>query len=356
MSRSADTIRDILSGKRRGFRARLVRLLLFPMSHIWRSAVAMRNRLYDWKLRRVHQVDCRVISVGNLTTGGTGKTPLVETLARMLHADGVNVVVVSRGYGRKRGRKSDEQLLLGENLAEIPHVTDPDRVAAAREAIRKHNAEVVIMDDGFQHRRLRRDLDIVTIDATNPFGYGHILPRGLLREPPKSLRRADVAVITRSKLVPPQEPPRLEATLREIAPALLVVHAEEEVLGLRKPDGTMLPAKNVREKHVVAFCGIGNPEGFLLTLTNLGARVDAFFAFSDHHRYRKRDLDAVNAEAHIENADMILTTQKDAVKIDAGFHWQQELLVVRIGCRITRGQDVLKERIDAVVRAKETAS
>ena len=356
MSSSVGTFRDVLSGKKRGVVATLLRMLLFPLSIGYRWGVALRNHLYNRGLRSVRRVDAVVISVGNLTTGGTGKTPLVETLARMLRESGVRVAVVSRGYKRKRGRDSDEKLLLVENLPDVPHVIHANRVAAAREAVAKFDAQVVLMDDGFQHRRLARDLDVVTVDATNPFGYGHLLPRGLLREPVRSLRRADVVVITRTRLVPPQEPPRLEATIREIAPHVLVVHAEDVVLGLRKPDGDMLPASDLRGTRVVAFCGIGNPDAFRGTLNALGTRVEAFFAFGDHHRYRTRDLETVDAQGHIDKADAIVTTQKDVVRIDPGFHWHRELLVVRMECRLTRGKEAFEERIRALVAARRDAS
>jgi len=207
------------------------------------------------------------------------------------------------------------------------------------------------MDDGFQHRRLHRDLDVVTVDATNPFGYGHLLPRGLLREPPKSLRRADVAVITRTRLVPPVEPARLEAKLHAIAPDLAIVHSRHEVVAIDDLQGNSHPPAFLRGKHVCAFCAIGNTGSFRKTLKNLGARVTDFHAFGDHHRYRTEDLEAVNIAAHVENVDAIVTTQKDAVRMPGDFHWQRDVLVVRIECRLTQGREALEQRIDALLAA-----
>ena len=351
MARSVPAFQEIVSGERRGFWATIARALLWPLSIGYRWGIALRNRLYDRHIRKARRVDAMVISVGNLTTGGTGKTPLVETLAKMLRGRGVTVAIVSRGYKGARTGDSDEKRMLARNLPDVPHVTNPDRVGAAREAVEAHNAQVVIMDDGFQHRRLHRDLDIVTIDATRPDGYGYLLPRGLLREPMTSLKRADVAVITRTRLVPPTEGARIEERLRRLAPGLVVVHSEQDVVAIEDLYADARPDDFLRGKHVCAFCGVGNPDAFRQTLTRLGARLTDFFAFADHHRYRDHDLKTVNASAHIESADAIVTTQKDAVRIDSGFHWQRDLLIVRIACRLTRHREALEERLDALVAA-----
>jgi tetraacyldisaccharide 4'-kinase len=347
MRRSVSTIHEILSHERKGFGPGLLRLLLLVLSFPYRLVVAVRNRLYDRKLKAVRHLDSRVISVGNLTTGGTGKTPLVEYLARHLLSRGKKVVIVSRGYGGRPGEPDDEKLVLGENLPGVPHVTGKDRVVCGRTACEKYGAEVILMDDGFQHRRLARELDIVAIDATLPFGYGHHLPWGLLRESPGSLRRAHVVVITRSKLVKPEELTRLEKDISKLAPGVLIVHASEELLSLQDLRGNTRPPQAGRP--VVAFCGVGNPEAFRRTVTGLGVQLAAFLVFSDHHRYTPEDLEAIDAAAGAEKAELILTTQKDRVKLPADFPWRHELFVVKIGMHITKGEEALHRLIEKVI-------
>lgn len=347
---------EILSGERRGFWASLVRMLLWPVAHGYKQGIALRNRLYDRRLRRIHCIDCKVISVGNLTVGGTGKTPLVEYIAGYLHDLGRKVVILSRGYKARAGRPNDEKLLLAENLPDVPHIAWKDRVAAGRQAVTDHDAQVVVMDDGFQHRRLGRDLDIVTIDAMSPFGYGYLLPRGLLREPPESLARADVVVITRSRLVDPEHLLDLEEQVARFAPQALVVHAVEQVLCFQDLKGNERPPDALVGKRVVAFCGIGNPEAFRQTITDLGVNVAAAFVYDDHQQYTKDHLKAVDRVATDRNAEAILTTQKDRVKIPAEFPWKHDLLVVKIGMRITQGETAFRRRIDEVTRTAETAS
>jgi len=349
MRRSVSTIHEILSGERKGILAGLLRLFLLLLSFPYRLVVALRNRLYDWKLKTVRRLDCRVICVGNLTTGGTGKTPLVEYLARYLLSRGKRLAIISRGYGGRPGEPDDEKLILDENLPGVPHVTGKDRVACGRAACGKHGPEVVLTDDGFQHRRLARDLDIVAIDALIPFGYGHYLPRGLLRESPGSLRRAHVVVITRSKLVNPEELSRLESEISRLAPKALILHASEEILSLEGLRGEGRSGGAVRGRHVAAFSGLGNPESFRRTLTGLGANLAAFLVFGDHHRYTLEDLKAIDAAADVENAEFILTTQKDRVKLPADFPWRHELLVVKIAVRITKGEEAFHRLIDKVI-------
>ncbi len=362
MPSRAFIVQEILSGRRKGFWAALARALLGSLSLPYRLAVAMRNRLYDRKLRAVHCIDCRVISVGNLTAGGTGKTPLVEYLARHVLAKAAKVAIVSRGYGAdEENEKSDEQLVLCENLPDVPHVAGADRVACAVVARRKHDARVVILDDAFQHRRIARDLDVVAIDATNPFGFGHLLPRGLLREPPESLARAHVVVITRSALVTPAELAAVEKDVARLAPSALVVHAVEDVAAVEDAAGNAVAPDSLKARPVVAFCGIGNPEAFRRTLVGLGVGLKAFLVFADHQRYDARELSAVDRVAAAEDVAAILTTQKDAVKLKtrrspsgegglpADFAWSRPLRVVKIGMRLTKNEGEFLKRIDALI-------
>ena len=346
---SVSTIHGILSGARKGVLPGLLRLGLLALSVPYRLVVALRNALYDRKLLAARSIGAKVICVGNLTTGGTGKTPFVEYLARYLLSRSKKVVILRRGYGGRPGEPDDETRLLGENLPDVPRVTGADRVACGLAACEKYAADVVVMDDGFQHRRLARDLDVVTIDATLPFGYGYVLPRGLLRESPAALRRAHIAVITRSKLVKPDELSRLEGRIQALAPEVLILHAAEELLSLQDLRGNIRPLKAVSGHPVVAFSGLGNPEGFRGTLAALSAHPAAFLVFDDHHRYTPEDLEAVDAAADAQNAEFILTTQKDRVKLPADFPWRHEVLVLRIATRITRGEEAFHRLIEKIL-------
>ena len=362
MANRAWVIQEILSGRRKGFWASLLRGALFGLSVPYHAAMSVRNGLYDRKMRAVHCIDCRVISVGNLTTGGTGKTPLVEYITRRVLAKTDKVAIVSRGYGAEDKARNDEQTLLCENLPGVPQVSGADRVACTAAARRRHGARVVILDDAFQHRRIARDLDVVAVDATNPFGYGHFLPRGLLRESPRGLARAHVVVITRSGLVAPPELAALDETVGRLAPDALVVHAVEEITRLEPLDASSeaLPPGAMKGKRVVAFCGLGNPDQFRRSLSALGVELKAFLVFADHQHYDEAHLRAVNSVAQAENADAILTTQKDRVKLKtrqspgdgglpSGFDWQKPVLVVRMEMRLTHHAAEFHRRLDEVV-------
>ncbi len=179
----ANHFREIVSGRRRGAGAAVSRGVLRLAEVPYTAAVRWRNRRYDGAHAAIARVGVPVLSVGNLTLGGTGKTPLVEWIARWFGERGVRVGIVSRGYGATNGQKNDEALELELSLPNVPHVQNPDRVAAARDAIERHGCQLILLDDGFQHRRLGRDLDIVLLDASAPFGFEHVFPRGMLREP-----------------------------------------------------------------------------------------------------------------------------------------------------------------------------
>ena len=173
--------RDLVSGRRRGIGASVLRAALRVAEVPYGLAMLWRNRRYDRDLARTHRVEVPVVSVGNLTLGGTGKTPMVEWIARHLRAQNVRVTLISRGYGAEAGAANDEALELEQKLPDVPHLQNPDRVAAARTAVDKLDCQLILLDDGFQHRRLGRDLDIVLLDALEPFGFGHVFPGGMLR-------------------------------------------------------------------------------------------------------------------------------------------------------------------------------
>ena len=281
-----------------------------------------------------------VVSVGNLTAGGTGKTPFVEYVARFYRNLGYRVAILSRGYGGRGGR-NDEALVLEENLPDVPHLQGADRVALARTAVAERKSEVLVLDDGFQHRRLARDVDVVLIDATTPWGHGYLLPRGLLREPPSSLRRADVIAMTRCDQVPAEQRERLLRTIDRIAPHKLLVETTHRPVELRNSDGEKAPLELLREGPA-AFCGIGNPEAFRRTLLDLGARLEDFRSYPDHHAYSGADVEELHHWAgRLPSGTPIVTTQKDAVKLRLSRLGDRPLWWLRIRLRVESGQDAL---------------
>jgi tetraacyldisaccharide 4'-kinase len=185
--------RDLVSGRRRGIGTGVTRGLLRVAEVPYTMAVGVRNRRFDRGHTEVHHVERPVVSVGNLTLGGTGKTPMVKWLARRMQSLGQRVAIVSRGYGSTNGQSNDEAMELAAALPGVPHLQNRDRVAAARQAIQEFGPDLLLLDDGFQHRRLARDLDIVLLDSLEPFGFEHVFPRGTLREPLAGLDRAHAA-------------------------------------------------------------------------------------------------------------------------------------------------------------------
>ena len=313
----AEAFRRLVRGDDRGLAPTLARAALAGLAVPFGTAVALRNAAFDHGLCAAQPGGVPVISIGNLTLGGTGKTPLVAWMAREMAARGLPPAIVSRGYGAARGQQSDEAAELSLLLPGVPHVADRDRVAGVRTAAAA-GAAVVILDDGFQHRRLARDLDIVTVDATDPWGGGRLFPRGLLREPITGLTRARVAVLTRATAVDAARRGEIRAEgARACAGrnAPVWVDAEHRPLVLRSFSGTTRPLDWLAGRAVAAFAGIGNPAAFRESLAPLAAPLRGFRGFPDHHRYSAADLDELGRWAHENRADVVLTTLKDLVKV-----------------------------------------
>ncbi len=273
--------------------------------------------MYNKGLTGTHKAAVPVISVGNITTGGTGKTPIVALVCQVLQDSGCSPGIISRGYRSVGGQANDEKLVLFQLCPDVPHEQHPDRVAAAKRIVRDHPVAALVMDDGFQHRRLHRDFDFVLIDATNPFGYGHLLPRGLLREPLSSLVRADAVLITRSDLVSESGLTAIEATLLRIAPGLdgKILRIAFRTAGLRSITGQKSALSGITGRRVYLMSGIGNPEAFAATARKAGLEIAGTRWFPDHHHYTVDDLRKVVAEARQSGAVQIVTTLKDLVKL-----------------------------------------
>jgi tetraacyldisaccharide 4'-kinase len=288
-------------------------LRLVSVPYGW--ATAIRNRLFDWGWKRQEKVSVPVVSVGNLTLGGTGKTPCVEYIARFHRERGHCVALLSRGYGAGDG-PNDEALVLEENLPDVPHLQGADRVSLARAAIEELESDILVLDDGFQHRRLARELDVVLIDATNPWGYGYLFPRGLMRESRRGLKRAGVVVLTRCDQVDADERRRLREEVSQLAPQAPIVETCHQPVDLVNSEGQTTTLEELQTRPVAAFCGIGNPEAFRRTLTDRGANVVALKIYADHHAYSRQDVEELRRWAGEQPADaMIVTTQKDLVKL-----------------------------------------
>ncbi len=352
---------EVASGRRRGLPAAFARWALRAASLPYAAVVRWRNRRYDLGALRCVRLEVPVLSVGNLTVGGTGKTPTVEWHARWFGRRGRRVGIISRGYRSGGQGRNDEALELEQRLPEVPHIQNPDRVAGAREAIERHGCQVLILDDGFQHRRLARDLDLVLLDALEPFGYGHVLPRGLLREPPNGLRRAHGVLLTRSDLVSAEQREEIREQVRRLAPQALWLEAEHrpqrllaaagmasDGLGGAGTAGALCLPENpawLRGRRVAAFCGIGNPTAFRRTLERCGCHVAAWRAFPDHHAYSASDLAELARWADASPAEAVLCTHKDFVKLRCTALGSRPLAALVIGLEIVAGLPAWEARL-----------
>jgi tetraacyldisaccharide 4'-kinase len=336
--------------------------MLSLLSSIYGKVADIRNALYDKGVFDSYDLGGRVISIGNITAGGTGKTPLVAYVASILAERGEMVCILSRGYGRKDPKNrvlvSDGENILatadesGDEPFELANkllgkaivIADADRVAAAEWAKRKFGVTIFVLDDGFQHRKAKRDVDIVCIDATNPFGGGKMLPAGRLREPPHNLSRADVVVITRGDLV--DNIADLKFQISNLAPDAEVFFAKNKIVRLvgleefnaatqrtqseekEERDGRNVN-RSIGSRPAFAFCGLGNPQNFVDLLEQNDIAVNGSIAFRDHHIYSQKDIERIESEAKIAGADILLTTAKDAVKL-SHFKFQIPCFVVEI--------------------------
>ncbi len=342
---------------------------LLPLSWLFRGGVAARNLLYDTGWRRTHRLPVPVVSVGNLAVGGTGKTPLVAWLAQELARAGRRPAVVSRGYGGANERRAgkppllvsadpgagrlpapaaeagDEAAMLAAALPGIPVVVCPQRAAGARLAVERCGADLILLDDGFQHRALAREADLVALDAHDPWAGGRLLPAGSLREPPVALRRAHAVVLTRAD----QEDAAVQAReeVGRVAPGLPVFRSRH------LPSAVRWPARHGREAApstmagvpVAAFAGLGRPESLQETLTRLGARVVAFTPRPDHAPYGPGEVGRLVRAGLDAGARWVITTAKDAARIPAG-ELPEELAILEIQLEVEEGGRLVRRVLD----------
>lgn len=284
------------------------------MAWPYRAAIHFRNARYD-RGAGVHRSLIPVISIGNLTTGGTGKTPLVMSVVTDLLELGHRPAIVTRGYAAAAGTVADEVLEFRDALPDVPVIVDADRVAGAATAHTVFDATCIVLDDGFQHRRLARNLDIVLIDALNPWGGGQLLPAGRLREPRSALRRADLIVITRCNQVEPAQLDQIEREIGACSAATPIIHATIHISGLTTARGDAIPLRELGFREVLPACGVGNPESFVRLLAEHVGRMCAARRFRDHFRYTPDDALGLLAAARREQANWVVTTRKDWVKL-----------------------------------------
>ena len=312
---SPDEFHQLISGRRRSKKADLLRLGLRCAEVPYTWAVRYRNRRYDRGAANIYRVDTPVVSIGNLTLGGTGKTPMIAWLASRYRERDLKVGIISRGYGSVGGEPNDEARELAVRLPDVPHVQDPDRVAGARRLLQSHDVDVLLLDDGFQHRRLHRDLDIVLIDALQPEGFGHVFPRGSLREPMTGLDRADVAILTRANMITTERRESIRDQMLTLSPQLIWAEAEHQATSLRDLNGVEEPLDTLQNKRAFAFCAIGNPAGFFDSLETHGCKVIQRKTFPDHHDYSESDLALLTKAISESGAEVAICTQKDLVKL-----------------------------------------
>jgi tetraacyldisaccharide 4'-kinase len=292
-----------------------VRWALVPLSFLYAGAMRCRNLYYDRVRGAARQAGLPVISIGNLTVGGTGKTPLVIEVVRRLKEMGRRPAILTRGYRGSADRPADEVLEFHQALPDVPVVVNPDRLAGVAAAHADHAADCVVLDDGFQHRRLQRDLDIVLVDALAPWGGGCVLPAGRLREPLSGLSRAHLLVVSRSNQVAVSALAEIHETLRRHASATPLVHANVEAERVVHLDGSSAGPDELAGRCVLPVCGLGNPLTFPRLVQTLAGRVCPPLVFHDHHRYAGRDVSAAVAAAAAQKADVVVTTRKDWVKL-----------------------------------------
>ncbi|MBS2029666.1 MAG: tetraacyldisaccharide 4'-kinase [Deltaproteobacteria bacterium] len=313
---------------------------------------AIRNRLFDGGTLRADKLEARVISVGNLVVGGAGKTPVVMELARRILARGRRVAIVSRGYGGQphaplvsdgakifQGAREcgDEPLLMAKRVTEALVLVGADRVRVAREAISKHGAQVILLDDGFQHRRLARDEDVLVLGGAAPLGNGMLLPAGPLRESVAGARRATVAWLANGAE---------HASLPEL-PTRRVVSRHRAIDVVDWSLSVSLGSGSVVGKRVFLLAGLARPQGFVETVLGLGAQVVGAALFRDHHAYTAEELDHVVARAQQAGAELVVTTEKDAVRLEKTQRTALPVVAVRMDVEILEGLDVIAGLVDA---------
>ena len=373
MSRSLENLEqfaiDVILERRHGFRATLLRWMLHAFSFIYQGLVQLRLFLYRHRVIRERTLGCLVISIGNLTVGGTGKTPIVEKIARALQTGGRRVAILSRGYksvprpvARKLSQRfrrkkpapprvvsdgksllldsltaGDEPYMLANNLKDVIVLVDKDRVKSGLFAIGDMKADTLLLDDGLQYLHLKHRLDIVLIDRQAPFGNEYLLPRGTLREPPGNLKRASYIFITKSTGESNQA---LIDRIRRYNRTAEIIECSHKPLHLQNVfTGERLPLDRLRDTYIGALSGIAAPESFEGGLVKLGARIELAKRYTDHHRYSEAELQSFINRCIRRDLEMIVTTEKDAVRFPRLLKPEVPIFFLRVEIEILSGHE-----------------
>jgi len=374
---------DVILDRRKGFRAAMFRALLAGCSGLYGNAVNLRLWLYRNRILREKNLGCLVVSIGNLTVGGTGKTPVVETFARALQDGGRRVAILSRGYksvkaplhrrliDKLRGKAEidpprivsdgrsllldsrtagDEPFMLASNLRDVPVVVDKDRVKSGKHAIGELNCDTLILDDGLQYLRLKHRLDIVLVDRWQPFGTGRLLPRGTLREPPRNLKRASYIFITKCNDGSNED---LVNEIRQYNRTAEIIECEHRPRHLQHIETrTSLPIESLRGARVGTVSAIAVPESFEQGVERLGATIEARCQFMDHHRFTEQEiLSFINRCVELD-LDMIVTTEKDAVRFPRLGRMDVPIYFLRVEIGILCNEESFEDCITRICRPR----
>jgi len=378
---------DVIFGRAKGFRAAMMRMLMRTLSGVYRLIVQMRLMAYRKGWKQQHHLGTLVVSIGNLTVGGTGKTPVVELLARTLRDRGRVVSILSRGYKSKKLDESqkwkradgsvfpanlmpkvvstgrailleskfagDEPFMLAANLDGVSVVVDKDRVKGGRFAISELNADTLLLDDGMQYLNLAHGIDIVLVDATAPFGTEALLPRGTLREPKRNLRRASYIFITKC------DGSSNEALIERIRKYNRVAEIIECTHGPKYLENAFtherLPLEALQEKFVAVISGIAVPENFERQVEKLGAKIEIKRRFSDHHRFSRKEIAKFLQRCVERDMEMIVTTEKDAVRFPRPKEIEVPVYFLRIEVQILKGHEIWEKLIDRLCAPPPTS-
>ena len=340
---------DLVSGRKTGIAAQLLRGGLQFLEIPYCSIVSVRNTLYDRRILPIHRFSAPIISVGNLTLGGTGKSPMVGWLCRFFLEQNMRPGLISRGYGKGKNEGNDEFLEMSRRFPTVPHIQYRDRAKAIQQLLQTKQVDILILDDAFQHRQVARNIDMVLLDATAPFGFEHVFPRGTLRESLGSLGRANMGLLTRSNLVSEAERQEIRRRVLSINPNIIwgeTVHEPTSLVSLESFDVT--PIESVSGQSALAFCGIGNPAAFRHTLEQCGVRVADLIPFPDHYHYTSGDLKHLGRSAKELGVDLLLCTMKDLVKLDRSVGTGLPLWAVSIEIRFTAGESLVCEHLGSL--------
>lgn len=365
MSTIRTTFAAIQSGRLRSPLAAALRCLLVPVGLIFRGVVALRNLLCRSKVLESERGTGKVISIGNITTGGTGKTPVTLMIANWLKSRGMPFAILSRGYQSPSEQGNlvfnssatvsnsvvgDEVALLARKLPSAWFGVGRDRMHNIKTLREKHDIGIFLLDDGFQHRKLFRDYDIVLLDASNPFGSGWLLPAGSLREPMSSLARADIVLITRVESSTPVKITALKEKLREYVEKERIFEVKTVIARLYDfASGESVELSGLSSHKCATFCGIGNPDSFTQLLAANGITMNQSIVFDDHHRYSEADLTLLRAMLVDGSCDLLLTTEKDAVRLPRDGFARGSCVVVEISVGLAGRDDIFWGKIAEVL-------